>query len=416
MSVETAAPTAHTRAPGIPRSLRWPLPWRFAVPRALALWLATRALDVALTILFTSGSAAQRLDHWHFWDGGFYMLIAQHGYGLGAPRGAALAGYFPLYPLLMHLIAPTATHYAVELPALVVSNLALLGALVAVGLLAAYEQRTVHAALLLMLLLAVSPLGVFLSGMYADGLFLALAAWALLAARRGAWTWAALAAALATGTRPYGLALLPALVVEYASQHAWPWRLRVRAFTLPLPGTVRQAAVLVGGPVLTLGAFLVVLWRQYGGPLAYVHAQAYGSGHAFRWPWQTLALAVQQLAAVQPHWSYPTAHMLIDLVPLVGSLAVLLVCARRWPLAYTVYTALVVLLMLCAPVIAASGPNGPYAVIGDGRYCYALVPVLVQAGAWLQRSPRWGVAALCGVSLLLQCALTVFVLRGGWLV
>jgi hypothetical protein len=415
MTIETAAPTVHTLAPGIQGCpVRWPLPWRFVVRYALALWLATRLLDVALTVLFTSGSAAQRLDHWHFWDGGFYMLIAQHGYGPGVPRGVALAGFFPLYPLLMHLIAPTATHYAVEIPALVVSNLALLGALVAVGLLAAREHRDGRAALLPMLLLAASPLGVFLSGMYSDGLFLALAAWALLAARRGTWTWAAVAAALATVTRPYGLALVPALVVEYADQHAWPWRLRTRAFTPPAPSTVRQVALLVAAPAATLGAFLLVLWRQYGDPLAYVHAQAHGSGHAFRWPWQTLALAARQLAAVQPHWSYPTAHMLIDFLPLAGCLAVLLVCVRRWPLAYSVYVALVLLLMLCSPVIAA---HGPYAVIGDGRYCYALVPVLVQVGAWMQRSwPRWAVAAVLGLSLLLQCALTVYVLRGGWLV
>jgi Gpi18-like mannosyltransferase len=192
------------------------------------------------------------------------MLIAEHGYGPSVPRGPALAAYFPLYPLLMHLIAPTATHYALEIPALVVSNLALLGALMAVGQLAAYERRDARAALVPMLLLAASPLAVFLTDMYADGLFLALAAWALLAARRGAWTWAAVAAALAVVARPYGLALMPALVVEYAGQHAWAWRLRVGVFTLPSLATVRQVALIGLMPAATLGAFLLVIWHQYG--------------------------------------------------------------------------------------------------------------------------------------------------------
>jgi hypothetical protein len=41
--------------------------------RALALWLGTRLLDVALTVLFTSGDAAQWLDNWRFWDANFYI-------------------------------------------------------------------------------------------------------------------------------------------------------------------------------------------------------------------------------------------------------------------------------------------------------------------------------------------------------
>jgi hypothetical protein len=56
--VETAAPAVHGR-----HALRCSLPWRDVVRWALALWLVTRALDIALTIVFTTGSAAQRLDH-----------------------------------------------------------------------------------------------------------------------------------------------------------------------------------------------------------------------------------------------------------------------------------------------------------------------------------------------------------------
>src|SRR5215469_7096152 len=110
------------------RRNRWPLPWRAVVVRALALWLGTRLLDVALTVLFTSGDAAQRLDNWRFWDANFYTGIAQQGY---PPTDLLLAGYFPLYPLLIHVLAPTATHADVEVAALVVSNLAYFGALVA---------------------------------------------------------------------------------------------------------------------------------------------------------------------------------------------------------------------------------------------------------------------------------------------
>lgn len=378
--------------------------------QALALWLATRLLDVALTVLFTSGSAAQHLDHWRFWDAGRYMSIANYGY---VPVEPARAGYFPLYPLLQHGAALALPGMDSLLRALLIANLATLAALLAVGLLAAREARSAKAALAPMLLLAASPLAFFLVAPYSDSLFLALAAGALLAARRRAWTWAAVAAALATVARPFGLALVAALLVELASRQAWWWRLRTRAFAPPRRATVRRVALLALLPAATLGAFLVVLWRQYGDPLATLHVERANYGHAFRWPWQTLTLAVQQLAAVQPHWSYPTAHMLLDLLPLLLCLAVLCVCARRWPASYTVYTALGLLLCLASPVVAA---QGQYAVVSDGRYCYALVPVLLQLGTWAQRWPRWCVALLLGVSLVLQGVLTIFVLRGGWLV
>jgi hypothetical protein len=296
-----------------------------------------------------------------------------------------------------------------------VSNLAYFGALVAVGLLAASEHRNARAATLPMLLLAASPLAIFLGAMYSDSLFVALVAWALVAARRGAWDWAALAGALATATRSFGLLLVPALLVEYASQHAWWWRLRTRALTWPSRNTVQQVALLALAPMLALGEFMFVLWRQYDDPLAYIHAQQQYFGHAFRWPWQTLGLAVEQLAAVQPHWAYPTAHMLLDLVPLLACLGTVAVGARRWPASFTLYTALGLLLCLMSPPVPLHDST-VYAVIGDGRYAYGFVPVLLQWGVWAQQWPRWSVAVVLSLSLVLQSVLTVFVLRGGWLV
>lgn len=370
-----------------------PATWRPVIRPALLVWSATRLLNVALSVLFTGGTPAQRLAHWYFWDAGWYVGIAQHGYATSAPPAAA---FFPLYPLLVHIAAPAARHAAVFIPALIVSNFAFLAALVAVGLLAVREFGEGFA-LAPMLLLATSPLAVFLTGMYSDGLFVALAAAALLCARRGVWTGAMVAVALAVITRPFGLALIPVLAIEGIQQRV-DWR---------------YLAVICLTPLAPLAAFCLVLWRQYGDPLASIRAESAYFGHSFLWPWQTLALAVQQLIAAQSHWSYSTAHMLIDLLPLLLSLAVLATCARKWPVSFTAYTALGLLLCLTSPITHATGN---YAIVSDGRYCYALVPVLLELGAWIQHWPRWRVAVLLGLSLALQCALTVLVLRGAWLV
>jgi hypothetical protein len=63
------------------------------------------------------------------------------------------------------------------------------------------------------LYLALYPIGFVLTSLYSDGLFLALAAGAFLAASRGRPVLAGVLGGLATGTRLLGLALLPALAL-----------------------------------------------------------------------------------------------------------------------------------------------------------------------------------------------------------
>lgn len=402
---------------------RHPLPWRYVVPRALALWLATRVLNVMLTVAFTSGTVIEKLWHWYFWDASWYLYIAQWGYDPSQDFGRA--AFFPLYPLLAHLgvvafgpFGPPSSR-ATLIALLIIANLGTLAALLALGLLAAHEVRSERAALLPMVLLAVSPLAIFLSGAYSDSIFLALVAAALLAGRRGHWRLAALAVALATLARPFGVLLLPALLVEYASQHQWWWHWRValarRTVLWPAREVRCELLALVLVPALAVAGFLLVLWHQYGDPLAFIHVEDRYFGHAFRWPWQTLALVIQQLAAVSPHWAYPTAHMLLDALPLLGAVgvALTLTLTRHWPASFALYTLLSLVLCLTSPVVHAWGQ---YAVISDGRYCYGLVPVFLQLALWLRRWPRWAVVPLVGLCLIVQAVLTVFVLRGGWLV
>ncbi len=389
------------------------LPWRYVVPRAVLVWLVSRLMDVVLTVLFVPGGVTQRLDAWRFFDARFYLVLAQVGYSTGARWDAP---FFPLYPLLMHplvVLAGTRSTLALVI-ALAVANVGTLAAFVFVGLLAAHEARTACAAWLPMLLLAASPLAVFLAGAYSDGLFIALAASALLAARRGRWDWAALAAALASVARPFGVLLVLAVLVEYASQHAWWWRIRTRQWSRP----TLAPSLLIAAPLAALSLYMTVLQRKYGDPLILLHvegvptSQHYGWGHGLRWPWQTLALAGHEWLTL-PHWSWPSAHLLLDLVPVLLCLVVALITARSAPGSFTVLTLGVVLLCLVTPLVQ---PGFPDPLASDGRYCYAAVPVLLQLAGGLRRLPRWGIVPLVLGSLALQAALTVFVLRGGWLV
>lgn len=348
---------------------------RLTLPRAALIWAITRVASIIVTLVGSSGFM-----RWYFWDGGFYWGIAKHGYLSSDPW---LAAYFPLYPLTIRagmLVAPE------MVAALIASSLALLAALVAVGWLA-------EGAWAPMLLLAASPLAFFLSGMYADGLFLALAAGALLAYQRERWALCGILAALAVVTRPFGLALVAALIIAaLVERRGW----RVWLWLIALPG-------------LLLECYATLLYVQYGDPLAFAHVESSRFGRSFSWPWQTLWLQTQEFLSMPS----TRAHMLLDVIPVLLCVVALVLMARRWPLAWTLYVACALLLILVTPVTNGAGQ---YALVSAGRYTYAAVPVLLACATWLERWPRAAAAGALVASFALQIGLTVYVLHGGWLV
>ncbi|WP_445401303.1 hypothetical protein ACSMX9_08555 [Streptomyces sp. LE64] len=200
-----------------------------AVERYRTVWTVLTVYAVAaaahLTALFVLASARglggvhQRLLSW---DGQLYAEIAGTGYpeeivyADGEPLGNNLA-FFPLYPLLARGLH-TVTGLDVHTAALVVTHLALVGALFAVhGLVdALYGRRTAEVALVLVAV--AQPMAVALVMAYSEALFLALAAGALLAAHRHRWLAAGTLGLLAGLTRPAAAALALALAVAVLAE------------------------------------------------------------------------------------------------------------------------------------------------------------------------------------------------------
>lgn len=147
------------------------------------------------------------------WDGRWYVEIAEHGYSYAAGQQSDIA-FFPVYPALMRIAAlPLGGGPGALVEAgIVVSNLALLGALVLLVRLARLELGEGAAARVPLMVLAF-PTSVFLSAVYPESLFLLAAAYAFWSARTGRWGRAGVAAAVAGLTRPFGIAVGLALVV-----------------------------------------------------------------------------------------------------------------------------------------------------------------------------------------------------------
>jgi hypothetical protein len=201
-----------------------------------------RAYDPRTDLLF--GTFAQ-------WDSGWYLRVADHGYDV-----LATTAFFPLYPLLVrgggfllgsHLVA------------------GVLLSLVAAGVGAVFVSRIADrfagakVASDTVLLLALSPSALVFTGVYSDGLYLALAAGALLAAIQGRSWLAGILGALAVATRLVGLALIPALLVLL-----WPRDRSVRQLARPLPLLLLPTA---------LGLYSLYLQSRFGDAFAFANAQ-----------------------------------------------------------------------------------------------------------------------------------------------
>ncbi len=197
------------------------------------------------------------------WDGAAYLEIARNGYASLDPSYAA---YFPLYPLLMSVGGLLGGGDAYIIAGLIVSNAACLAAAVMLVVLA--RERGTDALRAASYLL-IFPTTVFLSALYADSLFMALAIGSALAARRSRW-WASGALAAAAGlTRPFGvLAIIPLAVAL--------WR---------TPATPRiQSALPIALAPAAFAAWVAYLYSVTGDPLAVVHG--YTSGFTPRQPLQ----------------------------------------------------------------------------------------------------------------------------------
>ena len=430
---------------------------------ATLVWLASHVALAAftyVTLTLAAGGAgvapgapldgANALDRWDSWDGAnFYDKIAVHGY---PSSDEGMATFFPLYPLLLRgVLFLTGTGPGrTALAGLIVSNAALLVALIGVAQLVCYELGTSRIARVTALhFLLAYPLAFFLTAGGSDGVFLACAVWALYVARRGWWRWAALAALLAGLDRLTALVLVPALAWEYGRVHRWglwarrgacalretwrerrgaSWRPHVAALAWPRArtralarragGVAELLAVLLAAPA-GVGAFFALLAHVYGTPGVYFRIETGYFNHHLSWPWQVAAAVWRDWHAV-PLFSYGTGRGLVDSAPLLAAVALTIasVCgwgAPRLPAMYALYLAGVVWLSSAAPIYCAGGCFPSDSLVSVGRYLTAAFPLVLPLLYWCRRWP-WLAPALMCAGVLLQGAILTWYLLRVWIV
>jgi hypothetical protein len=367
-------------------------PWRVASLTALSVW-------AAVTVIHFAVSAFAFLPHavslhsiflgWNRWDAGHYVRIAESGYHLGP----GFPAFFPLYPLLIHIFDAVLPGGALT-AALVVANLAAVGALAVLHRLAEHEfgprvaQRAVW-------YLAAFPTGFFLFIGYNESLFILLAVGALYAGRRGHWWLAGTLGALSSATRLFGVLLMVPLAIEYLR-------------------SVRRLRVdVLGIALVPLGvvAYSVYCLVELGSPVAFSTAQEQW-GRRYTFPGGAWVTSLQQMhghAVLSPQ----SLGALLDAGTTLLGAGLLVLCVtgrfrfRRDQLYLVAQGALTLLLLMSTEV-------GGRSMQSAARYtmeAVAIVLVLARIGA-----NRLADRAILTIGMSLHAVLLVVFMSGTFLV
>jgi hypothetical protein len=307
---------------------------------SLPIWLGSRVVVAVLSFAssrilgaYSGRGVPNFIRIWDRWDVGLFTKVARDGY-LSHKYPERTEVDFPGLPLLeraLHLIIPNwvATGLVISLIAGAATSAALWS--LAAGQRPA-DRFAGHRAVQAMVLF---PYAVFLFAGYSEGLFLAGATCAWLAARQRRWWLAASCACLATSSRVLGIALVAALAVQYLSAER----------------RVRLSAAWVVVPVLPIIAYLSYLRVRTGHWDAYTRAQSYWQRKT-DWPWHDIAHTWNvahdsaQPSSFQAFWWAELASIFVLIV-----LTVAMVRERRWGEA--VYVAIVTLIVTSTTYSAA---------------------------------------------------------------
>jgi hypothetical protein len=236
---------------------RWAIrmPSRLPVPAAGALIYAGIRVISLVVAAFLLRHGKYRLPGWSLvrWmrssDGGHYRAIAAHGYSYPAGQlaHASVFSWFPGYPAAIDSLAwlPGVTIVAAGLVVTAVAGLVAAWGLTTLGLKLTGDPRI---SLLLTAVWAVAPSSVVLTMVYAEALFCALAAWALVALVSRRWLTAGLLTLAAGTVRSTAMALIAAVGVAGAIAVVQAVRARQ-----PFGAWWRPAAAVLLAPLGLLG-------------------------------------------------------------------------------------------------------------------------------------------------------------------
>jgi len=337
--------------------------------------------------LLRDGPAFALAGIWERWDACWYMKIATYGY----EPGERSVAFFPLFPATVRMVG-TITALPYPVAGMIVSAISYVAA--AVGLMrlvgASHGERIGRRTTLL---LSIFPSAFFLLAPFTEALFLAAATWSLVLARQRRWSLVIVCATLAGLTRAQGVLL----AVPIAWEALVAFRDARRTDLLAVPGAWAQAGLsglATLAPVVAFIGFGLVA-RSLTGETPY-DAQSLWGGTDFHPPWAVVAASagwiVERGDAIQA----------LNLLVLIGAAVLLVIGARRMPLAYSLFA--------WPPLLLVATRIQPTPLTSTTRYVLVLFPVFVVAALLVEH--RWARAAWIVLSLIGLVLLSAQFIRG----
>jgi hypothetical protein len=323
---------------------------------------------------------------WVTWDAGAYWRLAIHGYATTtADDFSIFIAYFPLYPICARALSVI---FSPQVALVLISNVcSLIGFAVMYSWIRNLASERV--ARISVLVFATSMSAVFLCAGMTEGMFFMLVAITLWLMQQNRLYTAAIVCALASATRPTGIALAGTLALQVliVGRGAWSPRL----------GRAILIGLIASAGALSYEAFL---WHRYHDPLVYTHAQGTWEKltsdmqtHARQQgepPRYSKAFLINRLTKPQT-WNYAVA-MIMLIITLIGFF-------KPGPMPRVIF------LFPLAIFILTAFPNHGLRMSSVIRYESAGLPIFVLVGYWLTQIRR---QSLVPIFLAAQFALQIY--------
>jgi hypothetical protein len=364
--------------------------------RVTRLYLAVAAcLTLIVTIapwLWSRGDAPPRpqmavdglLGNWLWWDGGWYLDIAQHGYSFHPDQQSSVA-FFPVYPMTVRVVGALLPG-GIALAAILVT---VLSGLAVLWLFQRWCQKRMPngAASAAVLALALYPYAWFLYGAaYSDALFLAATLLAFLLLEDDRPVAAGLVGVVATAARPTGVVVLIGLIAVMLDRRG----------ALPnFRGRVRPRDFGVGLAAIGIVAWCSWLALRFGHPFAFIETE--GAKGWDRAPGLAVWLKFDFFSSILHEPATRWVPFALQAVLCGVFAAAIPAVHRRFGPGYAIYVA--------AAVLVPSVSTGDF--MGTGRYVLAAFPVFALLGPILAnaRKPRWAYLGISSAALGLGTSL-----------
>lgn len=341
------------------------------------------------------------LTSWNHWDAANFTRIAQYGY-----QTINDTAFFPFFPLLIRCFAFLFGSTGYVAIGMILSNLALLGALfvlyqIATDILGEQIGRRT------LLYLCIFPTAFFFFAAYNESLFLFLTTSSFLAMRRQKWWLAGILGFFAALTRSAGLLLVIPFLYEL-------WISRESIITSnqnTLHKILSMTSKVIALLIIPLGTLIYCLYclKLFHNPLAFATVQIHWDRHT-TWPWVGILTSLRELFWIQPFGSFFEVHLLLDLTATISFIALAILGWPKLRMSYNIWIVLLLFFMLISPAIAQHD-----VLVSNQRFVLEMFPAFITLAMLGIKYPRLHLGLLISFPFL-QATLAILFVLNRWMV